>query len=186
MEVIGFPNYLIYDDGRVWSKPRTYHNNFTTKKGVYVKRKTTIKGRFLKYGTDGKQGYRSVGLDGKTIKLHSLVASHYLEDYNEKKEIGYEIDHKDNNILNNHKDNLQMMSPLKNRQKKIKQRNNHSGHKNLHTHHKSGNWRYEKNLTIDGKKTKIGYYENKSKINCLCYKLYILLKLNLMKKNNII
>jgi hypothetical protein len=186
MEINNHPNYLIYPDGRVYSKPRKYDYSYTNKNGVFVKRICNLKGKFLKFGNDGKQGYLSVTLDGKSIKLHKLVAEHYLQDYNEKKLLGFQIDHIDNNILNNNNDNLQMLPELTNKQKRTKTKNNHSGHKNIYTHHRSGNYRYEKRLNINGKRTTIGYYENKCKIKCLCYKFYVLLKLNLMKKNNIL
>ena len=84
MEIEGFSNYLIYDDGRVWSK--------TSKK-------------FLKsHITNG--GYYRIGLTKnkkpKFFLIHRLIALHYIDNPN-----GYEtVDHIDINTLNNNISNL--------------------------------------------------------------------------------
>ena len=57
MEIQGYPNYLIYEDGRVWSKNRG--------------------GKFLKPGKNN-DGYLQLVLwkdqKGKTMRIHRLVA----------------------------------------------------------------------------------------------------------------
>jgi hypothetical protein len=63
MEIEDYPNYLIYEDGRVWSK--------------------IGKGRFLKpIIRNKKRGYTMVRLSnknvGKILSLHRLVAIHYI------------------------------------------------------------------------------------------------------------
>ena len=63
MEIEDYPNYLIYEDGRVWSK--------------------IGKGRFLKpIIRNKKRGYTVVRLSnknvGKILSLHRLVAIHYI------------------------------------------------------------------------------------------------------------
>jgi len=61
MEIEDYPNYLIYEDGRVWSK--------------------IGKGRFLKQIIN-KDGYKKVQLwnksSGKNLSVHRLVAQAYI------------------------------------------------------------------------------------------------------------
>ena len=89
MEVKGYPNYLIYDDGRVWSKPRQ-----------------GARSGFMK-SCPTRDGYLHIRLrDGnrqrKNFYVHRLVAQHYIPNPN-----NYEtVDHIDRNILNNHVSNL--------------------------------------------------------------------------------
>ena len=84
MEIQGFNNYLIYDDGKVYNKKFK---------------------RYLKGGKD-TYGYLQVNLckDGKHKKfsIHRLLALHYIENPEDKSE----VDHKDRNILNNSVNNL--------------------------------------------------------------------------------
>ena len=84
MEIQGFNNYLIYDDGRVYNKKFK---------------------RYLKPGKD-KKGYLKICLykDGKskTHKIHRLVALHYIDNPEDKPT----VDHKDRDILNNSVSNL--------------------------------------------------------------------------------
>ena len=83
MEIIDYPNYLIYDDGRVYNK--------NTK-------------RFLKQKNNN--GYYNIGLfkNGKQkyFYIHRLVGLHYLERVEGK---DY-IDHIDRDKTNNHISNL--------------------------------------------------------------------------------
>ena len=88
MEIKDFPNYLIYDDGRVYSK----------------KRKGTD-GGFITWKTK-KDGYKVVQLykDGKAYnkRISRLVAEHYIP--NDK---NYDfVDHIDRNKSNNNVSNL--------------------------------------------------------------------------------
>jgi len=79
MEINDYPNYLIYEDGRVWSK--------TSKK-------------FLK-ATEDRKGYCVINLrtykKPQTFRLHRLVALHYLPNPNNYPQ----IDHIDRNKTNN-------------------------------------------------------------------------------------
>ena len=88
----GFENYLIYDDGRVWSIKRS---------------------RFLKQETK-KDGYLRVGLY-KNDKIyhkyiHRLVAEAFISNPNNLPE----VNHKDENKENNNVDNLEWMTSLDN------------------------------------------------------------------------
>ena len=84
MEINNYPNYLIYEDGRVWSK--------------------FGKGRFLKPKKD-KGGYRLVNLyneNGKKhIRVHRLVAQAYIPNHEHKPKVDH-INHitDDNRVEN--------------------------------------------------------------------------------------
>ncbi len=84
MEIEGYPNYLIYEDGRV------YNNKFK---------------RFLKCSNNGNNYIRvclTKNKNRKHLYLHRLIAIHYIpnpENYEE-------VDHIDRNPLNNSISNL--------------------------------------------------------------------------------
>ncbi len=88
MEIEGYHNYLIYEDGKVFSKKRN---------------------KFLK-ATPNSDGYCMVDLckDGKRkkSKIHRLIALHYIPNPN-----NYPcVDHKDRNRQNNSIDNLRWVT----------------------------------------------------------------------------
>jgi len=142
MEIIDYPRYLIYDDGRVWSK--------------------FGKGRFLKPAKD-HAGYWRVALckDGiaSTKKVHRLVALHYIENLENKKE----VDHINRIPTDNRVENLRWTTKLENQQNKSLRYNNTSGHKGIKKH--GDGWQYKKTIN---KKTYTKYF--KSKIDCICFK----------------
>lgn len=109
MEIVNYPNYLIYDNGRVYSKKRKI---------------------FLKPFTDN-MGYLQVQLynkgKGKKIKVHRLVGLHYLPKV-EGKEL---LDHIDRNKHNNHIDNLRWCNHSENKYNTGLQKNNKSGYKQI-------------------------------------------------------
>ena len=159
MEIQDYPNYLIYDDGRVWSKPR----------------KSTIgrevKGRFLKSWKD-KKGYHLIALsrDGKSkgFLLSRLVAIHYIPNPDNKPE----VDHIDRNPLNNHVSNLRWATKCENMQNRGKLRNNTSGHTGIYYDNSCNGWRfkYQKN----GRQFRKFFT---TKQEAICYKFFFLLKL---------
>ena len=84
MEIEGYPNYLIYDDGRVYSKRSN---------------------KFMK-PCKNKYGYLVVNLSknnkGKKIFIHRLIALYYIPNPDNKET----VDHIDRNKLNNSISNL--------------------------------------------------------------------------------
>tara|TARA_R110000744_G_scaffold120181_4_gene223960 strand:- start:1310 stop:1855 length:546 start_codon:yes stop_codon:yes gene_type:complete len=158
MEIIDFPNYRIFKDGRVYSM------------------KTN---RFLKSQTNNC-GYIHVGLcnDGKqkTFSIHRLLAIHYIENPDNKSEVDHiNRDNRDNRI-----ENLRWVSRSENNQNKDKQINNKSGHKNISYRKHRDTWKYEK--VINGKKV-VKIFD--SKIDALCYKYINQLKLKVQQRQNL-
>ena len=92
MEINDYPNYLIYDDGRVYTKNRK---------------------RFL-IPQEIKEGYLRVALtnskDRKLFLIHRLVALHYIDNPNNKQY----VDHIDRNTQNNHFSNLRWVTAQEN------------------------------------------------------------------------
>ena len=109
MEVKDYPNYLIYDDGRVQNK------------------KTK---RFLKPSLIGR-GYYAICLSknnkSKTCKIHRLVALHYIPLIHGKDE----VDHIDKNKTNNDISNLRWVNRSENMINIGVQKTNKLGHKNI-------------------------------------------------------
>ena len=98
MDVQGYDKYMIYEDGKIWSK--------------------WGKGKFLKPSDNG-QGYLFVGLfneDGikKKMRIHRLVALHYILNPENKPE----VDHIDRDTLNNNIKNLRWATKSENQQNK--------------------------------------------------------------------
>jgi hypothetical protein len=131
MEIEGFENYLIYEDGRVFSKGNKFN-----------------KPRFLKYKDDG-HGYYEVNLykDGKPKhkKIHRLIAEHYIPNPH-----NYPcIDHIDRDRKNNSINNLRWCSYATNNQNIGLRKDNKLGIKNIS---KCQNIGYNFEKTINGKR----------------------------------
>ena len=96
MEINDYPNYLIYDDGRVYTKNRK---------------------RFLKPML--RKNYLRVGLcnNGKVkyFSINRLVALHYIDNPNNKPQ----VDHIDRNTLNNDVSNLRWVTNQENQDHRI-------------------------------------------------------------------
>ena len=150
MEIQGFPNYLIYDDGRVFSK---YKND-------YMKHKVSKSGYYhLSLCQDGKS---------KNYYTHRLVAIHYLPNPQNLPE----IDHINRDKSDNRLQNLRWSSKRDNAQNKGMFKNNKTGHKGITFVKSTNRWKYQKNFK--------GYCKSrsfKSKTDALCFKYIILLKI---------
>tara|TARA_R110000822_G_scaffold251423_1_gene378276 strand:+ start:226 stop:672 length:447 start_codon:yes stop_codon:yes gene_type:complete len=122
MEVVGYPNYLIYEDGRVWSK---YKNSF-------MKLSPT------------KLGYKQIGISNngnQDFKLvHRLVATAFLPNDDNKPC----VDHIDRDKTNNHVSNLRWVTHSENSQNLGNSRPNTSGHKYI-SKYKNG-WKFQKTI----------------------------------------
>jgi len=109
MEINGYPDYLIYEDGRVFSK----------KSMKYLKPITDIH-RYLKVNlyNQGKK---------KEHKIHRLVALHYIDNPHNYPE----VDHIDRNKANNDISNLRFVDHFMNQQNLGIYCTNTTGHKNI-------------------------------------------------------
>jgi len=159
MEIRDYPDYLIYDDGRVWSKPR---------KDSIGRR---VKGRFLKHNKN-HDGYHQVQLyrDGKRkhLLVSRLVAEHYIPNPEDKPQ----VDHKNRDIDNNNVSNLRWATGHENAENKGMNKTNTSGHKGICYDNTHNRWKFLYR--------KRGYNVQKyfkTKTEALCAKFFFLLKL---------
>ena len=123
MEVIGYPKYTIYEDGRIWSKGRPDLTGY----GGWGCLDTP---KWMKQHPN-EEGYHKVGLTNdetcKKFSVHRLVALHYIPN-----PMNYpEVDHKDRNPSNNHYTNLRWCSGAMNSKNKGMYKNNKTGHKSI-------------------------------------------------------
>ena len=99
VKIIGYPNYKIYPDGKVWSK---YTNKFLIP--------SLNKDGYLRYGlyNNGQQ---------KKQKIHRLLMQHFKPDeWNEN----LCVDHENRIRTDNRLKNLRMVTSLQNSQNSIK------------------------------------------------------------------
>jgi len=151
MEVVDYPNYLIYPDGKVYSK------------------KTK---RYLRDGGE-KNGYYQIKLwkDGKKTpyRIHRLVALHYISNPDNKPQ----VDHINRIKTDNRVENLRWVDISENGQNVGIRKDNKSGFKNICYHRKDNTYVYQK--TIRGKK----YWKSfKTLTDALVYKFIFSLILN--------
>ena len=141
MEVQGFPNYLIYPDGRVWSK----NSN-----------------KFMKYSKTGGYLFISLRNGGKRITkyIHRLIAEHYIPNPENKKE----VDHMNRDTLDNRIENLRWVSPQENCENRGLRNDNTSGHTNIYWVKSRKIWSFR----VRGRHNKVGYFH--SKTDAICYK----------------
>jgi len=148
MEIQGYENYLIYPDGRVYSKK----NNI-----------------FLKPKIDN--GYHRIKLckgKHKFYFIHRLVAKYYIPNTENKSF----VDHIDRNTLNNDISNLRWVTYSENNLNKGTQKNNTSGHKNISYNKSRLLWKYDKRVN---QSKCIRFF--KTKTEALCFKFIVLLVL---------
>jgi len=150
MDIKGFENYLIYPDGRVWSK--------------------IGKGRYLKPGI--RRNYKAVlltnGKDNhKSFPIHRLVAQHYIANPENKKE----VDHINRNKLDNCVENLRWVTHSENMKNRV-YKLSATGHRHITIDKRRG---YEVYIKLNKKRLGRKYF--KSKIDAICYKYVLLLKI---------
>ena len=144
MEIQGYSNYLIYPDGRVFSKKSN---------------------RFLRpylTGCKGKQYYtiRLINEKNKRMyKIHRLVACHYIPNPDNLPT----VDHIDRNTYNNDVSNLRWADTYLQCENKGMLKTNKSGFKNISYDKIIKRWRF-----MDGKRKVRKSF--KTKIEAICYK----------------
>jgi hypothetical protein len=154
MEIQDYSNYLIYDDGRVFSKKSN---------------------KYLKPSNNNNAGYFKVVLcknnNTKNFTIHRLVALHYLNKIEGK---DY-VDHIDGNKLNNNVNNLRWVTNMENGNNYQKMYStNTSGFKNIYKHSKGG---FEFRKNIYGKKYS-KYHKNLNEL--LWFKFVLLINQKLL------
>ena len=151
--VPGYEKYRVFQDGRIWSHAR-------------------LPGKFLKLNSNQREGYISVTLvrDGKAKKtrVHRLVAMAYIENPDNKPQ----VDHINQVKSDNRISNLRWVTRSENGQNTGKRVNNTSGHKCISYEKRDDIWRFHKMIN---RKTYNKYF--RTKIDALCYKYIIMLKL---------
>ena len=126
MNIQGYENYIIYDDGDIYSRNVN---------------------RYLSPNRTNKAGYNIVDLykNGKynKFKVHRLVALHYIPNPDNKPC----VDHIDGNKLNNNVENLRWVTHQENDNAfRTINTNNTSGIKNITYCKKDNLWRYKKQI----------------------------------------
>ena len=152
MDIQGYPGYLIYDDGRIWS----------SRKG---------KGRFLNH-VKNQSGYHRIGLwgdgKGKIFTISRLVALHYIPNPENKPD----VDHIDRDKDNNHVSNLRWATRQENIDNRGMTIRNTSGHTHISYQKSKNRWKFEYR-----KKGHEFYKSFETKKEAICFKFFFLLKL---------
>tara|TARA_R110000787_G_scaffold251238_1_gene356739 strand:+ start:276 stop:764 length:489 start_codon:yes stop_codon:yes gene_type:complete len=127
-DIIGYPMYEIFSDGRILSFKRCQE------------------GRFLKPRIS-KTGYYVVDLckngKRKSLRIHRLLMQNFKPDeYDEN----LCVDHKNRIRTDNRMENLRMVTQEQNNQNQGEYKHNTSGHKNINWHKVSKGWEFQKRL----------------------------------------
>jgi len=153
MEIQNYPNYLIYNDGRVFSKKnKRFLNPYKTKLG------------YLHIDLFNEEGR-------KVLKVHRLVAMHYIPNPENKPQ----VDHINRIRDDNRVENLRFVSNLENCNNTGEFSHNKSGYKNIFFKNEKINkqkWIFSKKY--NRKKTWKRFY---TLSDALCYKYIFNLKI---------
>ena len=152
MEIINYPGYLIYPDGRIWGKKTK------GRKEGWMK---------TRQNDDGYLGLGLTNKDGpKKFSVHRLLAIHYIPNPNNLPE----VDHIDRNVLNNDLSNLRWVDRSTQCLNRGIGKNNTSGFKHISQRKENGSWKvYYHRFKI--------HKSFKNKIDALCYKYIIELRI---------
>lgn len=138
MDIIGFPNYLIYEDGRVWSKWGA--------------------GRFIKPSINNEGYYfvniRNANREGKNKLIHRLVAEYYIVNPENKSF----VDHIDNCRRNYAVTNLRWCSRSENNSNTVKIKKNNTGIKGVYL---TKDFKYTSTIMCNGIRYALGTFLNK-------------------------
>lgn len=96
MEIEGYEDYLIYDDGRLWSKKRKIFKKHVTNKKGYLRVQLCKNSKV------------------KNFYIHRLVALHYIPNPDNKSD----VDHINDNPSDNKLENLQWLTGEENNDKR--------------------------------------------------------------------
>ena len=148
-EIQGYNNYLIYPDGRVWSK---------------------LTNKFLKPGK--AHGYLHVNLykDGepKKCRIHRLVAEHYIPNPDNLPQ----VDHRYRDRTDNRVESLRWVTPSENSQNTGIMKTNKCGYKNICYDKTNNRYKYDKMYN------KVYHRKAfKTLTDALCYKYIFILKM---------
>ena len=150
MEVQGYPNYLIYEDGKIFSK---YKNNF-------------IKPHINSEGYYHKNLYKNN--NRKNHSIHRLIAIHYIPNPENKRE----VDHINRDRSDNRIENLRWVTHSENMQNKGIRIDNTSGVKYISYNTRTDRWVFRKiingKLTCKYFKTKEEAIEFKNQLDLTC------------------
>ena len=149
MEIHGYENYLIYNDGRVFGK----------KRNKLLKPRTNSRG--YKHLTLHKGGKR------KTHNIHRLIAEHYIDNPENKRC----VDHINRIRTDNRIENLRWATYSENGQNKTLSKKNTTGHKYVSYSNRDNKWQFQKSIN-----KKISTKSFKTKTDALCYKFIFMLK----------
>ena len=148
MEIIGFPNYLIYEDGRVYSK---------YKRGFLIPILHNIGYHRVCVCVNGKKTF---------LYIHRLVAEHYIPNPENRPQVDHINRIKDDNRI----ENLRWATAKENSDNRGMNNRNTSGH--MYITYNNPRWKF-KCQKKGHQKYKILY----TKTDALCYKYIFLLKL---------
>ena len=142
MEIQGYPNYLIYPDGRVFSKKSN---------------------RFLRPNVNVRHKYHYIKLTRKSLNMsiHRLVAIHYIPNPDNLPQ----VDHINRNREDNRVSNLRWVDSFTNQQNTKLDIRNKLGIKNIHYCKRDKLYYYQKKYF--GKPYRKSF---KTKTDAICYK----------------
>jgi len=150
MEIQDFPNYLIYPDGRVWSK----------KSNKY------LKSRKNNNGYDITDLYYDIGKK-TTFLIHRLVAIHYIDNPDNLNEVDHINRIKDDNRV----ENLRWVTHLENMSNLNHRKSNTSGFDWIVNDNSRGSYIYTRRMY--GKRIN---KRSKDLSKLLCYSFFYILK----------